>query len=299
MSEQTIPVPSGPPSLWSRWRANLRWPRGLQGRIKLRYFDEILPVELVAINRRRRYLDARRREEHRLGPVKENHPQSSRSESLAKDAEPHGRFDAASRTAKGRLYRFEIGRPEQAGSPPPADPINPEYQRTRPRPLPNTTRGLSFSGGGIRSAALCLGTLQALHSYRSIDALDYLSTVSGGGYAGSCLSAATSREATQPQFPFGDDIYDSDAVAHLRNYSNYLLPRGRSSVRNIAEAAAIIIRGIFTNALLVMTALLLCVLLTYLAYSTSASLKADKVSSPFPRSHDRKHAGAGAGTLAV
>ena len=52
-----------------------------------------------------------------------------------------------------------------------------------------------------------------------------------------------STQATQPQFPFGDDIFDSDAVAHLRNYSNYLLPRGRSSVRNLAEAAAILLRG--------------------------------------------------------
>jgi hypothetical protein len=284
MSEQTIPIPREPPSSWARWRAKLRLPRGSQGRIKLRYFDEILPVELAAINRRRRHLDERRREEHRHGSIKENHPKPPRSERLARDGEPHGRFDAASQTDKPRLYRFEIDRPEQAGPPPPANPVDPEYERTRPRPLPNTTRGLSFSGGGIRSAALCLGTLQALHKYRIVDSLDYLSTVSGGGYAGSCLSAAMSTQATQPQFPFGDDIFDSDAVAHLRNYSNYLLPRGRSSVRNLAEAAAILLRGILTNTLLVMMALLGCVLVTYLAYPTSTSLTAG---SFVPRLIDR------------
>ena len=43
--------------------------------------------------------------------------------------------------------------------------------------------GLAFSGGGIRSAAFCSGVLRRLLQ-RNAD-LDYLSTVSGGGYTGS------------------------------------------------------------------------------------------------------------------
>src|SRR6187397_625381 len=49
--------------------------------------------------------------------------------------------------------------------------------------------GLSFSGGGIRSATFCLGVLQALADLRLLRRFHYLSTVSGGGYIGSWLVA--------------------------------------------------------------------------------------------------------------
>ena len=44
--------------------------------------------------------------------------------------------------------------------------------------------GLALSGGGIRSATFNLGILQALQQKRLLGRLDYLSTVSGGGYIG-------------------------------------------------------------------------------------------------------------------
>lgn len=49
--------------------------------------------------------------------------------------------------------------------------------------------GLAFSGGGIRSATFNLGVLQALEKCGLLKSIDYLSTVSGGGYLGSCLSS--------------------------------------------------------------------------------------------------------------
>src|SRR5262245_42042528 len=49
--------------------------------------------------------------------------------------------------------------------------------------------GLSLSGGGIRSATFNLGALQGLAKHRLLTRLDYISTVSGGGYIGSWLSA--------------------------------------------------------------------------------------------------------------
>ena len=49
--------------------------------------------------------------------------------------------------------------------------------------------GLALSGGGIRSATFGLGVLQALAASRKLESFDYLSTVSGGGYIGSWLSA--------------------------------------------------------------------------------------------------------------
>ena len=58
----------------------------------------------------------------------------------------------------------------------------------------NDLTGLALSGGGIRSASFCLGVLQAL-SYRNVlKKIDYLSTVSGGGYIGSSLTWLLSRK---------------------------------------------------------------------------------------------------------
>ena len=53
--------------------------------------------------------------------------------------------------------------------------------------------GLTLSGGGIRSAAVCLGVLQGLNHHDLIKRIDYLSTVSGGGYMGSSLTTTMTR----------------------------------------------------------------------------------------------------------
>ncbi|MFM8288453.1 MAG: patatin-like phospholipase family protein, partial [Planctomycetaceae bacterium] len=60
--------------------------------------------------------------------------------------------------------------------------------------------GLAFSGGGIRSATFCLGVLQGLAKLNLLPRVDYLSTVSGGGYIGSWFVALTRRK------PFNGDI---------------------------------------------------------------------------------------------
>lgn len=54
---------------------------------------------------------------------------------------------------------------------------------------PKNTIGLALSGGGIRSATFCLGVLQALAKQKLLIGIDYLSTVSGGGYIGGFLGA--------------------------------------------------------------------------------------------------------------
>jgi hypothetical protein len=50
--------------------------------------------------------------------------------------------------------------------------------------------GLALSGGGVRSGAVSLGLLQGLDARGVLPYVDYLSTVSGGGYAGAYLSSA-------------------------------------------------------------------------------------------------------------
>ncbi|MFT4542125.1 MAG: putative acylesterase/phospholipase RssA [Planctomycetota bacterium] len=49
----------------------------------------------------------------------------------------------------------------------------------------NPRIGLALSGGGVRSASFATGVLQALHEIGVLDQVGYMSTVSGGGYAGS------------------------------------------------------------------------------------------------------------------
>ena len=51
------------------------------------------------------------------------------------------------------------------------------------------TVGLAISGGGIRSACVGLGLLQSLYRRGILRHIDYLSTVSGGGYVGAYLSS--------------------------------------------------------------------------------------------------------------
>ena len=48
--------------------------------------------------------------------------------------------------------------------------------------------GLALSGGGIRSAAFNMGVLQTLAHSGLLARVDYLSSVSGGGYIASCLT---------------------------------------------------------------------------------------------------------------
>lgn len=54
---------------------------------------------------------------------------------------------------------------------------------------PTSTIGLALSGGGVRSATFCLGLIRGLAQNGLLPRFDYLSTVSGGGYAGAALGA--------------------------------------------------------------------------------------------------------------
>ncbi len=90
--------------------------------------------------------------------------------------------------------------------------------------------GLAFSGGGIRSATFNLGVLQALARKSILRFCDYLSTVSGGGYIGSCFSSLLDNPNASVElnkFPFRflrDKTADErKEVKWLRAHSNYLV----------------------------------------------------------------------------
>jgi hypothetical protein len=91
---------------------------------------------------------------------------------------------------------------------------------------------LCISGGGIRSATFALGALQALADLDILQNFDYVSTVSGGGYIGSWLSAWKKRQGSLQKIIPGLKTPSAfsppsvpDPVQHLREYNNYLSPK--------------------------------------------------------------------------
>ena len=145
------------------------------------------------------------------------------------------------------------------------------------------TSGLSFSGGGIRSAAFCLGTLQALKVGEKFDTLDYISAVSGGGYIASSLAA--NLYLGRGKFPFllsnPGDIGDSPAIRHIRDYSRYLLPKGG---KDVFDTLAVILRGLVASLSLAIGPVLLGAALTVGCYPSYTELsKPDFLGIPLSR----------------
>lgn len=97
------------------------------------------------------------------------------------------------------------------------------------RNLPDQA-ALCLSGGGIRSAAFALGVLQGLARENLLHQFHYLSTVSGGGYIGSWLTAWRHRAATDPiraclhHREFGD-FTEPTPLQRLRFNQNFLTPK--------------------------------------------------------------------------
>lgn len=127
--------------------------------------------------------------------------------------------------------------------------------------------GLALSGGGIRSATFGLGVLQALAAREKLATFDVLSTVSGGGFIGSCLSAwihRTSLSKVQHDLGRFGSLADSDApaaaepeqVAWLRRYSNYLAPRVGLFSLDSLTLIAIWLRNFTLNAVVIVGFLL-------------------------------------------
>ena len=87
--------------------------------------------------------------------------------------------------------------------------------------------GLSFSGGGVRSATFNLGVLQALAENNWLQRFDYLSTVSGGGYIAGCyaylkhnLGQGLPRDFNNVVTRFGQH---NTVLAWLRGHGSYLI----------------------------------------------------------------------------
>ena len=98
------------------------------------------------------------------------------------------------------------------------------------------TFGMAISGGGIRSATFALGVLQGIARAELLNKMQYISTVSGGGYIGGWLISwihRTKNGVTDVEKKLGDYDNNRDTprspepkqVNFLRDYSNYMTPR--------------------------------------------------------------------------
>ncbi|HTF04022.1 MAG TPA: hypothetical protein VK826_08350, partial [Bacteroidia bacterium] len=126
-------------------------------------------------------------------------------------------------------------------------------------------RGFAVSGGGIRSASFGLGVMQALVANNQLEKMDYMSTVSGGGYLGSALTWAlkqggTEAGTTQKKFPLGRrgeaargtatesnpnlDAGDNKLLNFIRQHCSYLVP---TSSLGMVSFAAVVFRSILIS----------------------------------------------------
>ena len=101
--------------------------------------------------------------------------------------------------------------------------------------------GLALSGGGIRSATFCLGVIKSLARNGLLTRFDYLSTVSGGGYAGSALGRLF--QAVSDPLKVQTELAKDDRLFWwwLRKNGRYLFPAG---VKDALFAGSTLLRNL-------------------------------------------------------
>jgi hypothetical protein len=137
---------------------------------------------------------------------------------------------------------------------------------------------ICLSGGGIRSATFGLGVLQGLAHNKFLSAFSYISTVSGGGYVGSWLSAWIRRHpdgltGVERELPSEHPPLllrpEPEPINHLRNYSNYLTPKLGLLSADTWTLVAIAVRNLLLNWLVLIPLMLAALALPrlFLSYS--------------------------------
>ncbi len=122
-----------------------------------------------------------------------------------------------------------------------------------PAARPGRLHALCLSGGGVRSAAYCLGVIQALAGAKQLTGFHYLSTVSGGGYIGAWLQimiqrhgAAGAQERLARRDPDAPG-QDPPELRRLRGYTNWLTPNGGLFSLDGWTGVAIYLRNVLLN----------------------------------------------------
>ncbi|HXY00031.1 MAG TPA: hypothetical protein VEI54_03860 [Candidatus Limnocylindrales bacterium] len=125
--------------------------------------------------------------------------------------------------------------------------------------------GLAFSGGGIRSATFNLGVIQGLAKSKLLHKMDFVSSVSGGGYISSWLlgwmqhqglgAREVERQLRSEQVDF-KKLSEPPEIRFLRNFSNYLTPRKGLFSPDFWTFLAIYFRNTSLNLVILLSALL-------------------------------------------
>lgn len=119
------------------------------------------------------------------------------------------------------------------------------------RPGTDELAALCLSGGGIRSASFGLGVLQGLARFGLLGQFHYLSTVSGGGYIGSWLSAWRSIEDDHTVFgALQATGAESPQIKGIRADSNYITPMLGLLSADTWTVVAVYVRNLLLNWLL-------------------------------------------------
>jgi hypothetical protein len=127
--------------------------------------------------------------------------------------------------------------------------------RTRALQLPGrkpAELGICVSGGGIRSASVTLGALQALREAKLLAKAQYLVSVSGGGYMAGAFQLALTRPKDKQGQPVAqtDLAKPEDAFApgspeedHIRRHAKYLA----DNPREMLLALGTVLRGVLVS----------------------------------------------------
>lgn len=159
--------------------------------------------------------------------------------------------------------RYNADNPRSVPRSPGGDKHNDPLVRARQMKL----KGITFSGGGIRSATFGLGVLQKLAKLDVLREFDYISTVSGGGYIGSWWISWIKRLGSFKQVNkllnpdiSGDPLSEEvRPIRWLRMYSNYLAPATGIASTDSVTAGLTWLRNTLINQVLLV--IMLCTLL--------------------------------------
>jgi Patatin-like phospholipase len=143
-----------------------------------------------------------------------------------------------------------------------------------------------LSGGGVRSASFALGVIEGLCRRGWLEHVDYLSTVSGGGYAGGWLSAwrhhaAAANETVgwpaSPRQPGGPA--EPESLTRLRRYSRYLAPHAGALSVDLWALLATIARNMLLMWLVLIPMLAALLLVPYMYFGAVRALERDLVNT--------------------
>jgi hypothetical protein len=170
----------------------------------------------------------------------------------------------SARTFRSVLGTLKLRRREEAAG---VGPLTLDAAVAPHVPLPKDTVGVGVSGGGIRSATFALGVFQALAERQLVRKIDFVSTVSGGGYFGAFLGRLFTRRwirnvddaehvlrgieprAESPK----EQGWGQRTFRWLRDNGRYLAPRGSG---DLIVLGAILLRNWVAVQVVLMTTVL-------------------------------------------